>query len=83
MVRYEHNQCLEIELQQIPQCLACLGGGDPWPRFFLATKLLQLTACMASYRSVLEEPSCSGGKIGSNTAMYEAIQFVRRKKIVA
>jgi hypothetical protein len=38
---------------------------------------------MASYRSVLEELGCSVGKIGFNTVLYEAVQAVRRKKIVA
>ncbi|PLW07743.1 hypothetical protein PCASD_20950, partial [Puccinia coronata f. sp. avenae] len=49
----------------------------------LPSKFLRLTTCIASYRSVLEEPGCSEGKIGSITVLYEAVQAVKRKEIVA
>jgi hypothetical protein len=64
-----------------------LSGGPPAEIFlffiFLASKFLRLTTCIASYRSVLEDPGCSEGKISSITVLYEAVQAVKRKEIVA
>jgi hypothetical protein len=62
-------------------------GGPPAEIFlffiFLALKFLRLMTFIASYRSVLEDPGCSEGKIGSITVLYEAVQAVKRKEIVA
>jgi hypothetical protein len=71
--------------QHISECLAC--QGDPqlscFIFYFLASKHLWLKTCMASYKSVSEEPSHSAGKISSYTILYEAVQVLRSKTFVA
>jgi hypothetical protein len=58
-------------------------GQDFFIFYFLASKFLRLTTCIASYRSVLEDPGCSEGNISSITVLYEAVRDVKRKEIVA